>query len=68
MRGRLQIAGYKLIRKEHVCYNRYLLQNIKTKDFEWWGANKNHASYGIKYRNTNLEYIENADNNEEIQK
>ncbi len=35
---------------EHILYNKH------TDTHEVWFANKNHASYGIVYKNTHLEY------------
>lgn len=34
----------------------YLLRNLNTGENEIWIANKNHASYGLKYKNTDLEF------------
>lgn len=59
----MQEAGYKFIRKDAKT-GEYLLQDIETKNLEWWFANKNHASYGIIYRNTHLEFARSADKNE----
>jgi len=56
-------AGYKFIRKDPNT-GEYLLQEISTKNLEWWFANKNHAGYGIIHRNTHLEFARSADNNE----
>ena len=51
--------------KEGYNYMRYLgdgehlLENIEGKkpyQFEVWFANKNHASYGLIYKNTHLEF------------
>ena len=49
----LKAAGYTYIRKWgkglHV-----LMDN--SGKLELWGVNKNHASYGLKWRNTHLEF------------
>lgn len=58
----LNAAGYRFVRRDSA--NGYLLQNITTKDLEWWAANKNHASYGIAFRNTHLEFMRSADASE----
>lgn len=58
----MQEAGYRFIRKDDA--NGYLLQDTETKNLEWWFANKNHASYGIKFRGTHLEFARSADKNE----
>ena len=63
MKESMQKAGYKLVRKDQST-GEYLLQDTTTKKLEWWFANKNHASYGIIYRNTHLEFARSADNNE----
>jgi len=50
----LKEAGYIYIRplgnKEH------LLKDNQSNVLEVWVANKNHASYGIKFKNTDLEF------------
>lgn len=56
-------AGYNFIRKDDKT-GLYLLQDQKTKALEWWAANKNHASYGIAFRGTHLEFCSSADKNE----
>lgn len=35
---------------QHVLWNKH------TRNFELWTVNKNHASYGLKYKNTHLEF------------
>ncbi len=46
-------AGY-----EHFAYlnGEHILKNKDTGKYERWFANKNHASYGIIYKNTHLEF------------
>ncbi len=63
MKESMEKAGYKLVRKDQNS-GEYLLRNVETKKLEWWFANKNHASYGIIYRNTHLEFARSADDNE----
>jgi hypothetical protein len=50
----LKQAGYKYI--SYVGYKTHILQDTKTGEREVWFANKNHASYGIVYKNTHLEF------------
>ncbi len=51
-------AGYiyheKLTPSEHILFNKL------TERYEVWFSNKNHASYGIKYKNTHLEFAREA--------
>ena len=63
MKQTMEQAGYTFIRKDNNIGG-YLLQNNETKELEWWYANKDHASYGIKFRNTHLEFAHGADKNE----
>ena len=50
----MEKAGYEFVRK--LESGEYLLRVSGTDDYEVWFANKNHASYGIKYKNTHLEF------------
>lgn len=59
----MQEAGYSFIRKDKET-GLYLLRDTKTKNLEWWAANKNHASYGISFRGTHLEFASSADEGE----
>jgi hypothetical protein len=59
----MQKAGFEFIRKDSST-GLYLLKEIGSKHLEWWAANKNHASYGIKFRGTHLEFCSTADKNE----
>lgn len=63
MKETMQQANYSFIRKDKNT-GLYLLQDNATKNLEWWAANKNHASYGIKFRGTDLEFCSSADKNE----
>lgn len=44
-----------------VCYlprdKYHILYNQTTHGYEIWFANKNHASWGLLYKNTHLEFI-----------
>ncbi len=58
MRQTLKQAGYNHIR----CLgnNQHVLEYIKGDkpyQFELWVNNKNHASYGLIYKNTHLEFV-----------
>lgn len=39
----------------------HVLRDIETGKFELWTARKNHASYGIRYKNTHLEFVRSVD-------
>ncbi|MEO6306177.1 MAG: hypothetical protein ABIP51_23720 [Bacteroidia bacterium] len=50
----LKEAGYKHIS----CNNsQHVLLNLETGKNEIFWSNKNHASWGLKYKNTHLEFI-----------
>lgn len=40
----------------------HVLYDNDTKKYEVWSANKNHASYGIIYKNTHLEFCYTMEN------
>jgi len=46
--------GYSYEHKAHV------LKNVWNK-YELWGTNKNHASYGLLFKNTHLEFLSSLD-------
>lgn len=48
-------AGFEYIR--HVPGEGHLLRDRETGVTELWVANKNHASYGIIFKNTTLEFV-----------
>jgi len=54
MKETMKKAGFKhvttLRKGEHV------LEDVETRRKELWFANKNHASYGVIYKNTHLEF------------
>jgi len=54
MKETMKKAGYKHI--ETRLDGQHILEDIKTGKREIWGTNKNHASYGIIYKNTHLEF------------
>jgi hypothetical protein len=53
MKQTLKEAGY-----QHIAIDgkRHILKELATGDLEIWFANKNHASYGLIYKNTHLEF------------
>lgn len=58
MKQTLKEAGYIHIRT--LKNGLHVLENIKANKpytFEVWFANKNHASYGLIYKNTHLEFM-----------
>ncbi|GJQ44012.1 MAG: hypothetical protein JETCAE03_35100 [Ignavibacteriaceae bacterium] len=57
MKETLKQAGYKMIGKRGLLRwdGTYLLQD-KDGKYEVWAKNKNHASYGLIYKNTHLEF------------
>ena len=50
----LKKAGYEYVKK--LSENEHLLQDIESGNFEIWFNNKNHASYGLIFKNTHLEF------------
>ncbi len=60
----LKEGGY--IFRTKLGYGEYLLFNLETNEREIWFANKNHASYGLKYKNTHLEFARNVGKGENI--
>lgn len=48
-------AGYKYYKS--LGNGEHVLEPIGGGHKEVWGVNKNHASYGIKWRNTHLEFV-----------
>jgi hypothetical protein len=47
-------AGYKYV--DHHGQYELVLLNEHTGEYEVWTCNKNHASYGLIYKNTHLEF------------
>ena len=50
----LKKAGYDYIKK--LPENEHLLREVESGKFEIWFNNKNHASYGLIFKNTHLEF------------
>jgi hypothetical protein len=51
----LEANGYKYVKFLRDSRTHVLL-NVHTHEHEAWFANKNHASYSLKYKNTDLEF------------
>lgn len=49
-------AGYEYVRFDPAIGG-HILRDVETGKLEMWFANKNHASYGIIYKNTHLEFV-----------
>lgn len=54
IRETLKKAGYQHVRFDPS--QGHILRDIETGKEEVWFANKNHASYGLIYKNTHLEF------------
>ena len=56
MKETLRQAGYTYIMydREH---GHHILAHGASFSLEVWIANKNHASWGLKYKNTHLEFV-----------
>lgn len=51
-----KIKGSEFTYCEYLGEKEHLLKNAQG-GYEIWVANKNHASYGLIYKNTHLEYV-----------
>lgn len=56
MKESIKQAGYTYIRYSKLL-GAHILKDDSSGNLELWGANKNHASYGLIYKNTHLEFI-----------
>ena len=57
MKQTMKEAGYKFMRRDGSGKGAgYVLKEIDSGNLEIWYANKGHASYGIIYGNTELEF------------
>lgn len=57
MKETFKKAGYIYIK--YLGQGQHVLENIRARKpytFEVWFSNKNHASYGLIYKNTHLEF------------
>ncbi len=57
---KMKKAGYRNI--ETLGHGEHVLEDTTTGNHEIWFANKNHASYGIIYKNTHLEFARGLNN------
>lgn len=55
-------AGLQYVGK--LSPGQHIFCDCDTKQFEVWGCNKNHASYGLIWRNTHLEFCRSASDSE----
>ena len=55
MKQTLKQAGYTYVRYNSILHA-HILKDESGK-LELWVANKNHASYGLIYKNTHLEFV-----------
>jgi hypothetical protein len=60
MKETMKEAGYKYI--ERIGKRTHILEDIKTGRQEIFTCNKNFSGWGIKYKNTHLEFCGGADN------
>lgn len=65
MKESLKTAGYKYI--GCIGHREHVLQDTATGNCEIWFSNKNHASYGIIYKNTHLEFARSASDREKLE-
>lgn len=54
MKETLKQAGYLYMDK--LCKGMHILRNLATGKLELFAANKNHANWGLKFKNTHLEF------------
>lgn len=51
-------AGLEYVRK--VAKGLHIFRDVSNGNLEVWAANKNHASYGLRFKNTHLEFVSSA--------
>lgn len=56
MKETMKAAGYAYVRYS-AQHGGHILRDVDTGKEELWVANKNHASYGIIWKNTHLEFV-----------
>lgn len=54
-RETLKQAGYEHVKS--LGHGEHVLRETETGKMELWAANKHHASYGLIYKNTHLEFV-----------
>lgn len=60
MKQTLKQAKYKHLKT--ISEGEHLLLDLESGNKEIWFANKNHASYGLIYKNTHLEFMSSVKN------
>jgi hypothetical protein len=55
MKEILRMAGYRYLK--YLGHQQHLLLNVETNSKELFVSNKNHASWGLIYKNTHLEFV-----------
>ena len=65
MKESMKAAGYKYI--GFIGHGQHVLQPVDGRPAEVWFSNKNHASYGIIYKNTHLEFAHTASDREKLE-
>jgi hypothetical protein len=60
MKETLKIAGYRYLKYEGD--KQHLLLNIPTNKIELFFSSKDHAGWGLIYKNTHLEYVSTVEN------
>lgn len=62
----MQQSGYEYI--GYIGHGQHVLRlGHGVGAFEVWGSNKNHANYGIIYKNTHLEFCRTATEREKLE-
>jgi len=65
MKETMQKAGYKY--GGYMGHGEHVLVPVDGRPAEVWASNKNHASYGIIYKNTHLEFCRTASDREKLE-
>ena len=65
MKECMKYAGYKYV--GYIGNRQHVLQPLDGRPCEIWASNKNHASYGIIYKNTHLEFARTATEREKLE-
>ena len=64
MKETMSKAGYKYVGS--IGQHEHVIQPINDQPAEVWASNKNHANYGIIYKNTHLEFMRTASDVEKL--
>lgn len=54
MKETLKEANYQYM--DMLCKGEHILKNLETGKLEVFACNKNHAGWGLKFKNTHLEF------------